>query len=79
MANLQKERLLKQIFNLLILVGIGSTMAYMSKLFEWEISRPLQMGFVLTTFYISANGAVQYTQKHRPTIQSSGSLVFGFH
>ena len=52
MANLQKERLLKQIFNLLILVGIGSTMAYMSKLFEWEISRPLQMGFVLTTFIL---------------------------
>ena len=51
-VNLQKERLLKQIFNLLILVGIGSTMAYMSKLFEWEINRPLQKGFVLTIFIL---------------------------
>lgn len=52
MANLQKEKLLKKIFNLLLLVGIGSMMTYLSKLFEWEITRPLQMGFVLTTFIL---------------------------
>lgn len=52
MLNLQKEELLKQIFNLLLLVGIGSTMTYISNLLEWEINRPLQIGFVLMTFML---------------------------
>ena len=53
MVNLQKEKLLKQIFNLLLLVGIGSTMTYISNLLEWEINRPLQIGVVLTTFMLA--------------------------
>lgn len=52
-VNLQKEKLLKQIFNLLLLVGIGSTMTYISNLLEWEINRPLQIGVVLTTFMLA--------------------------
>lgn len=51
-ANLQRETLLKQIFNLLLLIGIGSTITYISKLFEWEINRLLQIGFVLTMFIL---------------------------
>ncbi len=51
-ANLQKKILLKQIFNLLLLVGVGSAITYISKLFEWEIIRPLQISLVLTTFIL---------------------------
>ena len=50
MINLQKDNLLKQLFNLLLLVGVGSTITYISKFFEWEINRPLQIGLILTTF-----------------------------
>lgn len=52
MANLKKEVLLKQIFNLLLLIGVGSAITYISKLFEWEIIRPLQISLVLTTFIL---------------------------
>ena len=48
--NLQKGILLMQIFNLLILVGIGSTISYLAGFLAWEINRPLQIGLVLTTF-----------------------------
>ena len=48
--NLQKGILLMQIFNLLLLVGIGSTIIYITGFFAWEIDRPLQIGLVLTTF-----------------------------
>lgn len=48
--NLQKGILLMQIFNLLLLVGIGSTITYITGFFAWEINRPLQIGLVLTTF-----------------------------
>lgn len=47
---LQKDLLLQRFFSLLLLIGIGSTITYISKLFEWEINRPLQIGLVLTTF-----------------------------
>ncbi len=50
LKTLQKEILLQRIFNLLLLIGIGSTITYISKLFEWEINRPLQIGLVLMTF-----------------------------
>ena len=50
--NLQKEILLMQIFNLLLLVGIGSTITYITGFFAWEINRPLQIGLVLTTFLL---------------------------
>ena len=52
MANLQKEKLLKQIFNLLLLISVGSMVTYISKLFEWEINRPLQIGLILTIFIL---------------------------
>ena len=52
MASLQKEHLLERIFNLLLLIGIGSTIIYIAKLFAWEINRLLQIGFVLTTFVL---------------------------
>ena len=48
----QKEILLMQIFNLLLLVGIGSTITYIAGFFAWEINRPLQIGLVLTTFIL---------------------------
>lgn len=48
--NLQKRILLMQIFNLLLLVGIGSTISYLVGFFAWEINRPLQIGLVLTIF-----------------------------
>lgn len=48
--NLQKGILLQQIFNLLLLVGIGSTISYLAGFLVWEINRPLQIGLVLTTF-----------------------------
>ena len=46
----QKERLFKQIFNLFLLIGIGSAITYTSQSFEWEINRILQVILVLTTF-----------------------------
>ena len=46
----QKERLFKQIFNLFLLIGIGSAITYISQSFEWEINRILQVILVLTTF-----------------------------
>ena len=49
-AIFQKERLFKQIFNLFLLIGIGSAITYISQLFEWEINRILQVILVLTTF-----------------------------
>ena len=51
-ASLQKEHLLERIFNLLLLIGIGSTIIYIAKLFAWEISRILQVSLVLTTFIL---------------------------
>ena len=51
-ATLQKEHLLERIFNLLLLIGIGSTIIYITKLFVWEISRFLQVSLVLTTFIL---------------------------
>ena len=53
MANFQKENLLKQLFNLLLLIGIGSTINYISGLFGWDINRPLQIGLVMTAFILS--------------------------
>ena len=41
-----------QIFNLLLLVGIGSTITYITGFFAWEINRPLQISLVLTTFIL---------------------------
>lgn len=52
MGSLQKEKMLQRIFNLLLLVGIGSTITYISQLIEWDINRPLQIGLVLTTFFL---------------------------
>ena len=52
MGSLQKDKMLQRIFNLLLLVGIGSTITYISQLIEWDINRPLQIGFVLTTFFL---------------------------
>lgn len=49
-ANLKKEILSKKIFNFLLLIGIGSTITYISKLFAWEISRFLQVSLILTAF-----------------------------
>ncbi len=53
MANFQKEGMLKQLFNLLLLIGIGSTINYIFDLFEWDINRPLQIGLVMTTFILA--------------------------
>ncbi len=52
MGSLQRDKMLQRIFNLLLLVGIGSTITYISQLIEWDINRPLQIGFVLTTFFL---------------------------
>lgn len=52
MANFQKENLLKQSFSLLLLIGIGSTINYISGVFEWNINRPLQMGIVMAAFIL---------------------------
>ena len=49
-AIFQKEMLFKQIFNLFLLIGIGSAITYISQSFEWEINRILQVILVLTTF-----------------------------
>ena len=51
-ANLQKEILLSKTFNLLLLIGIGSAITYIFKLFEWEISRFLQFSLILTIFVL---------------------------
>lgn len=61
MGSLQKDKMLQRIFNLLLLVGIGSTITYISQLIEWDINRPLQIGFVLTTFFL-----VQKLLSHLP-------------
>lgn len=51
--NLQKEILISKTFNLLLLIGIGSTITYISKLFAWEISRFLQFSLILTAFILA--------------------------
>lgn len=50
--NLQKEVLVIKTFNLLLLIGMGSAITYISKLFAWEISRFLQFGLILTAFIL---------------------------
>ena len=50
--NLQKEMLLSKTFNLLLLIGIGSAITYISKLFALEISRFLQFSLILTAFIL---------------------------
>lgn len=50
--NFRKEILLKQLFNLLNLIGIGTSITYIAKLFQLEINRLLQTGLVLTTFIL---------------------------
>ena len=50
--NLQKEILLSKTFNLLLLIGIGSAITYISKLFAWEISRFLQFSLILAAFIL---------------------------
>lgn len=50
--NLQKEILLSKTFNLLLLIGMGSAITYISKLFAWEISRFLQFSLILMAFIL---------------------------
>ena len=50
--NLQKEMLLSKTFSLLLLIGIGSAITYISKLFALEISRFLQFSLILTAFIL---------------------------
>ena len=52
MANLKKEILSQKIFNFLLLIGMGSTITYISKLFAWEISRFLQVSLILAAFIL---------------------------
>lgn len=51
--NLQKEILISKTFNLFLLIGMGSTITYISKLFAWEISRFLQFSLILTAFILA--------------------------
>ena len=51
--NLQKEILISKTFNLFLLIGMGSTITYVSKLFAWEISRFLQFSLILTAFILA--------------------------
>ena len=48
----RKEILLKQLFNLLNLIGIGTTITYIAELFQLEINRLLQTGLVVTAFIL---------------------------
>ena len=52
MASFRKEILLSKTFNLLLLIGIGSSITYISKLFAWENSRFLQFSLILTAFIL---------------------------
>lgn len=70
MEYLQKDILLKRFFNLLMLIGINSTITYIAKLFEWEINRPLQMGLVLTTFML-----VRYLLSYLPKTQTCYTII----
>jgi len=52
MASFQKEILFSKTFNLLVLIGMGSAITHISKLFAWEISKILQFSLILTAFIL---------------------------
>lgn len=52
MTIIQKEIMVKHSFNLLVLLGIGSKITYISMFFEWEINRIIQIGVVLMAFVL---------------------------
>ena len=52
MTSFQKEILFSKTFNLLLLIGMGSAITHISKLFAWEISRFLQFSLILTAFIL---------------------------
>lgn len=63
MASFQKEILLSKTFNLLLLIGMGSAITYISKLFAWEISRFLQVSLILIAFILVQKSLSRFLNK----------------